>query len=314
MITKAQSISLSVIRVLSMCLIVACHITQKYDMPIAFLLNIGVQIFFFTSGFLYGKLEITSIKDFIKKRFTKVYIPYFLVILLLISGYTIFSIESISIKQIVFYLLNIQYFTNPIGGGNHLWFLTVIMLCYAVTPLLQRIIKKNPIYIIVGLLIFSIIEFGFIQKLYSLCASICLYIFGMLIGRCETKKINITLNILSGIIVIGLFSIFTWEHLTSAAYKEYNTWLHFSFGIFIFISLYNLLPFFINENKEYKLLKQADSISYEVYLVHHPIILGPLSLLLVTPYNSINILIVLLLSVIMAYALKYCCSFINSKL
>ena len=117
MITKAQSISLSVIRVLSMCLIVACHITQKYDMPIAFLLNIGVQIFFFTSGFLYGKLEITSIKDFIKKRFTKVYIPYFLVILLLISGYTIFSIESISIKQIIFYLLNIQLFTNPIGGG-----------------------------------------------------------------------------------------------------------------------------------------------------------------------------------------------------
>lgn len=314
MITKAQSISLSVIRVLSMCLIVACHITQKYDMPIAFLLNIGVQIFFFTSGFLYGKLEITSIKDFIKKRFTKVYIPYFIVILLLISSYSIFSIESISIKQIVFYLLNIQYFVNPIGGGNHLWFLTVIMLCYAITPFLQKAIKKNSILVFVGLLLFSIIEFGFIQKMYGLCSSICLYAVGMLIGHNETKKINISLNILSGIVVVGLFSIFTWEHLTNVDYKEYSTWLHFSLGIFIFISLYNILPLFINEKKEYKLLKQADSISYEVYLVHHPIILGPLSLLLITPYNSVNILIVVVLSIIMAYTLKYCCTFINSKL
>lgn len=314
MITKAQSISLSVIRVLSMCLIVACHITQKYDMPIAFLLNIGVQIFFFTSGFLYGKLEITSIKDFIKKRFTKVYIPYFLVILLLISGYTIFSIESISIKQIIFYLLNIQYFTKPIGGGNHLWFLTVIMLCYAITPFLQKAIKKNSILVFLGLLLISIIEFGFVQKLYGLCSSICLYAVGMLIGHNDTKKINITLNILSGIVVAGLFSFFTWEHLTSVDYKEYSTWLHFSLGIFIFISLYNVLPLLIDEKKEYKLLKQADSISYEVYLVHHPIILGPLSLLLITPYNSVNILIVVVLSIIMAYTLKYCCSFINSKL
>ena len=136
----------------------------------------------------------------------------------------------------------------------------------------------------------------------------------MFIGRCETKKINIALNILSGIIVIGLFSVFSWDHLTSEYYKVYNTWLHFSLGIFIFISLYNILPLIINETKEYKLLKQADSISYEMYLVHHPIILGPLSLLLITPYNSINIIIVIALSIIMAYALKYCCSFINSKL
>lgn len=314
MITKAQSISLSIIRVLSMCLIVACHITQKYDMPIAFLLNVGVQIFFFTSGFLYGKLEITSIKDFVKKRFTKVYIPYFIVILLLISSYIIFSIEDISIKQIVSYVLNIQLFTNPIGGGNHLWFLTVIMICYAITPLLQRTLKNNPIIVFIGLILFAIAEFVFVQKLYGLCASICLYIFGMLVGRCETKKINLGINILSGLVVVGLFSVFTWNHLIDAEYKEYNTWLHFNLGIFIFISLYNILPFFINENKKYKLLKQADSISYEVYLVHHPIILGPLSLLLITPYYSINIMIVIILSVIMAYALKYCCSFINSKL
>ena len=67
MITKAQSISLSIIRVLSMCLIVACHITQKYDMPIAFLLNVGVQIFFllycFTGNPLYDK---------------ETYIPYYM--------------------------------------------------------------------------------------------------------------------------------------------------------------------------------------------------------------------------------------------
>ena len=78
-LSTSQSNAISIIRVMAMILIVSCHITQGYDQQIAFILNVGVQIFFLLSGFLYGKIEITSIASFVKKRFVKVYIPFIFV-------------------------------------------------------------------------------------------------------------------------------------------------------------------------------------------------------------------------------------------
>ena len=65
--------SISIIRVLAMLAIVACHIFQSQDMSIAFWLNIGVQIFLFMSGFLYGKKTITNTSEWLKNNLRKYY-------------------------------------------------------------------------------------------------------------------------------------------------------------------------------------------------------------------------------------------------
>ena len=68
-ITVSESRALSIIRVFAMMLILSCHIAQFYGLRIAFLLNVGVQLFFFMSGFLYGKLDVPeSPFVFYKKR------------------------------------------------------------------------------------------------------------------------------------------------------------------------------------------------------------------------------------------------------
>ena len=112
--TLLQRNAITIVRVISMMMIITCHILQGYNQPSAFLFNVGVQIFFLLSGFLYGKIEITSIASFVKKRLAKVYIPFIFLVLCCAAIYTIFNIADVSVKNVLPYLLNIQGF---IGGG-----------------------------------------------------------------------------------------------------------------------------------------------------------------------------------------------------
>ena len=187
-ITPQQKNAITIVRVLSMLMIITCHILQGYNRPSAFLFNVGVQIFFLLSGFLYGKIEITSIASFAKKRLIKVYIPFIIVVLSCVAIYKIFNVADVSIRTIVPYILNIQGFVGEgIAGLNHLWFLSVLMICYFITPIAQKILKYKSIWFVVVWIILCIIEFGVIQKMQSVVAWIMLYLLGMCWGK---MKIN----------------------------------------------------------------------------------------------------------------------------
>ena len=47
--------AISLIRLLSLLAIIICHILQGLNLEAAFWLNIGVQVFLFMSGYLYGQ-------------------------------------------------------------------------------------------------------------------------------------------------------------------------------------------------------------------------------------------------------------------
>lgn len=74
-------------------------------------------------------------------------------------------------------------------------------------------------------------------------------------------------------------------------------------GVFIFLQLKVILKK-VDLNKIGKLLKLSDAYSFEVYLVHQLLILGPFSLLALTGYSLVNILIMLLGVCVLAFALK----------
>ena len=130
-ITNQQSIAISVIRVLAMSLIVACHIAQAYEYQTAFLLNVGVQIFFLTSGFLYGKIEIARPIEFYTKRLTRIYMPYALVVATVLITQSLLGMWQFNFLDVAIYALNLQGFVFILFVGlNYVWFLSVLMLCY----------------------------------------------------------------------------------------------------------------------------------------------------------------------------------------
>ena len=303
-LSTSQSNAISIIRVMAMILVISCHITQGYDQQIAFILNVGVQLFFLISGFIYGKVEISSAMDFYKKRVVKIYIPFIIVVLLFSGVYTISGIEHVSWKQLIPYAFNLQAFAKAIEGFNHMWFLTVIMICYLITPIAKYLLNNKAIFIciITLLVIASVVEFVFVQNMYSIAAWIVLYLFGMCMGCFDTKKVNTITTVASGVILAILMVFFQLSRLTDSAWAHYSVWLHCVLAIFLFGVLYASLSKI--DVKLPKCLQFVNNISYEVYLVHHILILGPLSMLFLTPSKMINILLILMITFVLSFALN----------
>lgn len=291
-----------------MSLIVACHFLQAYGYTIAFLLNVGVQIFFLTSGFLYGKIDITNPSEFYKKRLTRIYIPYALVVATVLIMQSLLGMWQFNMRDVVIYALNLQGFVSTsVAGLNHLWFLSVLMICYLLVPWLQRFLNHKPWLLVGGVIAASLLEFLFVQKIYSTCAWIVLFIAGMVYGKYESPKVCLCVVAGSVVLLVGMLPFFHLNHLTDPNWAHYCVWFHCVLAVFIFAAIYYLLPKVISVQAELPVLKQADKISYEVYLVHNPLILGPLALLTITPYTGLNIAIILITTFALAYVCKYVC-------
>lgn len=314
-ITPVESIVISFIRVLAMFLIVACHFAQAYGYNIAFLLNVGVQLFFLTSGFLYGKIEISNTWEFYKKRITKVYVPYifFVSVMLLLQG--LLGTWQFNLRDVAIYALNLQGFLSAsVDGLNHLWFLSVLMICYLITPLLQRLFKSYPWWLLAVVVVASIVEFVFVKKMYSTWAWILLYTAGMTYGRYAQPKVSLSIMIAALVVLVGMLPFFNLDRLIDADWAHYNVWLHCALAACIFATMYYALPKFISDTAKFPVLKQIDVLSYEVYLVHHPLIMGPLALLSISSYAGLNIAIILLLTIAISYVLTYVSGIVKIKL
>ena len=278
-----------------MMLIVSCHIAQCYDLRIAWFLNVGVQIFFFMSGFLYGKVNLPSSPFvFYKKRFLKVYLPYFVWVVLIVSIYLLFHLYKPRVFQMVLYLLNLQWFSTPIDGLNHLWFLTVLMVGYLLTPWVKKTLKENPLLFILAFLICCVVEFIIVKKFYSFFAWMALYIAGLLYGCYYSKKLSNIVLVVSSALLIGFGVLYASGRMTQADSRFSNIWLHWVLGLFLFAFFYRILPYLVRSEKKYAAIMHLDHISYEVYLTHHPLILGPLSMMFLTRFKCLNILLMLL--------------------
>ena len=313
-VTYSQSIAISFIRVLAMLLIIACHFAQAYGYTVAFLLNVGVQIFFLTSGFLYGKIEVTQPIAFYKKRLLRVYVPYILVVAAVLSIQGLSGIWQFNIRDVLIYACNMQGFITPsVSGLNHLWFLSVLMICYLLVPWLQRLLNYRPWLLIGVVATASLVEFLYLQKIYANCAWILLFVAGIVYGKYETPKVSLSVLIGAAVLMSGMLPFFQLENLVNNAWAHYSVWLHCGLAILIFAAIYYLLPKVVTGTANLPILKQIDKISYEVYLVHHPLIMGPLALLTVTPYIGMNIAIILITTLALAYVCMYVCMYGTRK-
>ena len=301
--------AISLIRMLSMLMIISCHIMQYYDLELAWWFNVGVQIFLCISGFLYGQKNIDSVTDFYNKRLKKILIPYYLVFILFGITEFIFARDVFSIKDFAMGLI----LCSTIKGAGHLWFIPTILMCYLITPLLQgyrnKYVKEKRtivVFTVLGAIITSVLIQGFTT---FNPAWICCYVIGYALGMNEKDEYisEKVLMIIAGIIAIAGNAIQIYcDYIADIDFtgfgiiKNYN---HIMLGVFIFLILKVIFEK-VNLNRIRKLLKLSDVYSFEVYLVHQLLILGPFSLLALTRFSSVNILIMLIGVFILALLLK----------
>ena len=127
---------MSIAKVIAMFMIVGCHLSEWFGVNIvAMILNVGVEIFLFVSGYLYSDKNIGGVKSFIKKKFLKICIPTYIAFLIIaLINNIIFHTSYFYMTPV--YLLNLQginfIFNNislpVLDSLGQLWFMTIILL------------------------------------------------------------------------------------------------------------------------------------------------------------------------------------------
>lgn len=311
----SRNYSISAIRFISMLMIIACHILQGLQIKWAFWVNVGVQLFFFVSGFLYGKKKIVDAKKFYVKRIKKVLFPY--IIVLAISLLLEFFVlkNHYSITRIVGCFMGFGAFTGNISILSHTWFVSYILLCYLLVPIFQNIFncdkfKNNFFFLIfVTVLIQMFQKFGVINAEVSWLNN---FVFGYFYSKCcnEKKQETIfnTFMFVMFFIIIPFAIIYQEQlqvNLPSILNNNASTIInygHVVLGSVLFIVLYKIMnSCHIGENI---ILDFSDKYSYYIYLVHQIFILNSFSVLFLTKNLFINILLILLFSILSAMTIK----------
>lgn len=328
---KKKLTNISIIRLISVLLIVSCHFFQYYGKEVAFKLNIGVQFFLIISGFLYG-LKFEKIDC--KKSLTackKIYFDFFLFCIIAI---VLFLCCGVSIKpqDILFQFTMVI----TLWGLGHLWYVPLVILCYLMMPFLKELcvkiiqIKNKYVKFITTL-------FLFVACLLLLCNKVTLspieWILCFIISFVTTalyKDASKTLKLVALAVVLilccGLHFVKFYRVEEYANLIEKVDIYGFRFDNLVrclsaygsFYALYWLLKPLNNLNVNSKLLNFSDKYSYDLYLCHQIFILGPISILALGFENKFIAIVCALLAIIGLFifflAFKWLITFLLKKI
>lgn len=311
---------LSSIRLIAFIMIIACHILQGLNNFLAFWVNLGVQIFFFLSGYLYGMKELDNYTEFYKKRIFKILIPNaILIISMLIVDKAFFNVEY-SLSIILANLLGFGGFYGTLNTLSHTWFVSYILICYLITPILDIILKKSNSKrkIMVIVIMLFLLDFFHVVNVNS--AWVCNYVFGFWYTRCLEEKSKtkfFLLVIFMSLITLPLKIIVTYRLIPLpniiVNYSSYIlNWTHVLLGISLFLIFYKI--FSKIKPKYNKLLYFSDKYSYTIYLTHQIFILNYLSLLQFTNNLFVNIIFVLICAMLSGYLLNIVSNYVEKLL
>ena len=310
-----------------MTMIIVCHFFQYYGNPLAWWFNVGVQVFLFISGYLYGQKTKIDPIPFIKKNFYKILLDFLVYIGITYLFLVLILQESISLKLLLKQVLCIGY----LPGLKHLWYIPCILLCYLLTPFFSEIDcylrKQDRFYLFkLALILFCVQVIGLyytrnINSVWIIC-----YAFGFYFSRyfVRNKKenvfyaISIVLCIILNLLIATSFGGYLLSTLNiykgSLLYSLIDNYGHIFLGVTIFTIIYKAIPSKVLVTKPIILiLGMSDKYSYDIYLVHQFLIFGSTNLCILSIINDpiLGILIVVMLISFSAAVLRTICKCIS---
>lgn len=298
----------------------SCHYTNNNFRPLLTFANgnwgqVFVSIFFMISGALlyYNYKDSFQIKNFYKKRWLSIFPSFYL-------AYIIFEILNMVIKKNIFYRGNLlPYIFTLLGVDGYFnsnfttyyilgeWFLGMIIFLYLLFPLIRYLFKKNHIviFIITLILYFICLNIPIINPIphQSIISCSFSFIVGMLIIKYKSKVLNLYSLLIS--LIVSLIILFIRIPIEP--------------DLCMLIFSLSLLIFMMNIGKEIMKIKIFDLIftklnliSYEIFLLHHIIIVKLLDIFY--PSSLLQALFLLLGIILLTIILARILNFISDKL
>lgn len=177
---------------------------------IAIVGKVCVSIFLLLSG--YGMFESLkknslSIKGFVLKRLTKLYLNYLLIVIISTLIGVIFFKDSFlelvqpnlkGICKFILTLSGVQYLVGYQGFNPSWWFMTCIMIYYILTPAIKKLIYRFDFKFIMLYLIISCVNFiniGRLNSILNIISWLFPYILGCYLSHNDNlNKIKIWFN------------------------------------------------------------------------------------------------------------------------
>lgn len=302
-ISKSDSNAIVYIRTFAMLSIVICHFFQSLQMyKYSSIFNVGVQVFLFMSGYLYGHKFLSNFKVWYFKRWEKIVFPAFVFFICMLPLYFALSYDFLKWYHLPVYVLNLQGFkviTERLGaisinGMQHLWFVTAILVAYLFTPLLQRFRLSSQRSFIATILLMAV-SFVFLPMRIVWVLEWCLiYAMGYYYAIIRANRLNgggiITFyhSLLVIMFTISLLLLQQEDLLSNFAWR--NRLFHITFGLSLFVFSLSILSR-LSSLRVPNIMRILDKYSYWIFLVHFPIMIGPFSLSHITENVYVNILI-----------------------
>ncbi len=282
---KASSSTLNIIRVIAMTGIVADHYFQTSGVPI--LANTGLQmggvflmVFFALSAYLFGMKWVKGVYEgfetmnFMKKRCLRIYIPLWLTLPMVVAvEYLI--LHSIDLKTILFNIVGLGW-AKPFGIGGHLWYITLMMFLYLVFVVFSRLRldKYRLTYWLVGyvaLLVTYVLGGSHFTTFSSVAPVITVFLASLLFFK-NDELIELCYRWSKSLFFVTLLALgLSWWMYVQGwhdTHKAIATFSSFSAGFCLFVCLMT----FIKSPQSNRFISHLADISYEVYLVHLPLL------------------------------------------
>lgn len=223
----------------------------------------GVDIFLFLSGFsIYHSLSRNdNIVQFYRKRLLRI-LPAYLIIAI-----PFFFLKTYTIEEFLLKITNLcVVFQGEMGGW---WFITMILLCYLLAPLMYRGVRKmdvgGQVFMYCLLLLVCIVAGENLENIRIFMVRIPAFFLGMCLGfdRFTSQKGFVSLEIFAAVVLTICFGVLLFKNHDFWVYrKSYYTIIVYPLVLSVILMI-NFLPVVGK-----RLLAYLGGITLELYMLH----------------------------------------------
>lgn len=249
--------------------------------------NIGVQLFFIMSGFLVGYKGIKEpFTEWYKKRIRRIYIPFWLFLLVLACVHIANDRSLLSVHWLLL-ALGLQGTAVHIWGAEQTWFISVLLLCYLLSPVIldwirristcsDRRIKRLFFAAVCGMpIVWAFFEEPWV---YTVFTPISLYILSCAYGvyynpeKAFPRK-NILLATLVVVVSFGLRLAAKFICDGTILYDRIVVPYSQSVAAAAIVCLFEAI---FRSRRVPKAIQFVSDVSFEIYLYHYMFVQGPI--------------------------------------
>lgn len=328
---RSRNVDITIARVMAMLMIILCHLCSWLGQnALAMIFNVGVYVFLLISGMLYSQKIIDHAGTFLLKRWTKLCIPlYFLIIPLWIVSMA--AGRQAKIAALLVYIFDLQglnfifsKLTVPqINGLEHTWFITVIMMCYLIMIPVKRVDKDcmwtNKMWILWEVVLFITIDICCLYTLAIRLDYFLTFFLGYALGKRNgqiSKKtyVAICICMLAAMATrLGGRVLLDGSILYGSVIAPFT---HIVLAIWIFASIKMIdstLPKLVKTIADSRVVRYLERYSMYLYLTHYMFLVGPFPVKMIPMPRAMQILVFLIAAMLSAMLLEFLSGLVIKK-